>query len=155
MTTSQIKYIKPLASAQKRRRSTINCSEPQLTDQSFKKSCDINSIMSLYAKTGHLPSYSSTPPQYADLTQFPDLNTAYDIAVRAQEAFQELPPIIRKAMDNNAANLESFLSDETNQQLLIQHGVFIPREPEQEERNLTPHDIDALSKAIKPTEKNV
>lgn len=146
-------YQKPMASAQKRLRVKIDCSEPQLTDQSFKKSTDINNIMALYAKTGHLPHYGGSEPLYTDLTQFPDLNTAYDIAVKAQEAFQELPPIIRKAMDNNAANLESFLSDETNQPLLLQHGVLIKRDKPAPERNLTDHDIEALSGALKPQKK--
>lgn len=145
-----MEFITPVNNPHKRNNTQLDCSEPKLTDQSFKNSSNINNIMALYAKTGHLPENRNNPPIFTDLTEFPDLNTAYDIAVRAQEAFQELPPIIRKAMDNDASKLESFLADENNQPLLLQHGVLIKRSEPKPERNLTDADIVALGSAVNP-----
>lgn len=98
-------------------------------DQSFKNSCDINIIMEQYAKTGLLPQTTQIPPSFIDCTQVPSLETAFDIVNSAVNAFYELPPIIRKAMDNDPSKLENFIADAKNRDLLIQHGVLITQEP--------------------------
>lgn len=130
---------------EKRKRVQIDCSEPILTDQSFAKGCDINLIMANYAKTGMLPSFNKVEARYIDNTQTPDLITAFNIANKAQEDFLSLPPEVRKAMGNNPAELENFISDENNQPLLIKHGVLIEKKIEVKESAFTPEDLAIIT----------
>jgi len=111
-----------------RRRSTIDCSEPKITDQSYKSLCDINNIMSNYAKTGMLSHVTTIQPSYLDNTLVPTLEHAHDIVKAANRAFYDLPPTVRKLMDNNPQNLENFINDPENSQILQKHGILISRE---------------------------
>lgn len=121
--------VKPSNLIQEQRlRIQIDCSQPQLTDQSYKNSCDINNIMTQYAKTGMLPNITSKTPQFVDNTLIPDLNTAFELVNSAIEGFNQLPPTIRRLMDNNPANLESFISNRDNAEILVKHGILIPKE---------------------------
>lgn len=109
-----------------RRSIKLNCSEPQLTDQKWKKSCDINNIMKQYAKTGLLPQFMSKTPRFVDNTAIPDLITASEAVNRAYELFYELPSAVRKAMGNDHSQLENFIADEANHDFLRKHGVLAP-----------------------------
>lgn len=111
-----------------RKRVQIDCSHPKLTDQSFKKQCDINNIMMQYSKTGLLPQMSIQTPKFQDNTLIPDLNTAFEHVNNAIDAFKELPPYIRKLMDNNPSNLESFISNTENHDILIKHGLIVKKQ---------------------------
>lgn len=137
-----------------RRRTTIDCSIETAgggADQSSKKQCDINNIMAHYAKTGMLPNMTTAQPQFIDNTLIPDLNTAFEITNRAIEQFKELPPNIRKLMDNNPANLEHFVRDPKNADVLIKAGILLPQITP--EREITLKDIhETLKQNQKPTE---
>jgi len=106
-----------------RQRSSLDCSSPQITDQSYKNACDINNIMANYVKTGMLPQTNSSEPRYVDNTLIPSLEIAHNVIKQAQDAFQALPPYIRKLMDNDPSKLESFISDPENTHLLIKYGL--------------------------------
>jgi len=116
---------------EKRKRSQLKCEDPSLTDQSMKNACDINHIIDYYSKTGTLPHFKEKVPRYIDTTQLPNLMTAFDTVNHAKTLFAELPPKIRKLMDNNPANLEGFLLDRENHDMLIKAGVLsTPEKPE-------------------------
>jgi phage internal scaffolding protein len=145
-------YSLPTNHHERRRRSSINCSSPQIVDQSFKKMCDINNIMAQYAKTGMLPHFKQCNPRYIDTTELPNLMEAYDIVKHAQDQFYELPSAVRKAMDHNPANLEQFLSDPENTSFLLKHGVLEDTTPKPRENTLTEGDIKNLKGAISASE---
>lgn len=111
-----------------RRDVSIDCSSPILTDQSFKNACDINTIMANYAKTGMLSHVSTLTPKYIDNTTIPNLERAYDIVNAAEELFFDLPANIRKLMDNDPSQLETFIANPENTDILIKHGVIIKKE---------------------------
>lgn len=98
-------------------------------DQSFKNSCDVNIIMAQYAKTGMLPQNTSIPARFIDNTTIPSLEHAFDIVNAAYEAFFELPPTIRKLMDNDPSKLENFIADDNNRDLLIKNGILVDKTP--------------------------
>lgn len=102
-------------------------SEPQLTDQSYANACDINVIMAQYAKTGMLPQQTIVQPTYQDNTSIPSLMDSFNIVNQAYDQFMELPPTIRRLMDNNPANLENFISDESNTDILMKHGILVQK----------------------------
>lgn len=107
-----------------RKRSTINCALPIKTDQSDKNACDINLIMENYQKTGLLPHFEEKIPSYVDNTTVPSLLDAHASIRAAKNLFMELPSQIRKLMDNNPENLETFLQDRENLDILVKHGVI-------------------------------
>lgn len=137
-----------------RRRTTVDCSIETHgggADQSSKKQCDINNIMAQYAKSGMLPQINSSEPRFIDNTLIPDLNTAFEVTNRAIELFKELPPTIRKLMDNNPANLESFIQDPNNYGTLLKNGIIVENKPPETE--ITLKDInETLKQNIKTTE---
>jgi len=111
-----------------RKRVQLDCSSPKLTDQSYKNLCDINNIMAQYAKTGTFGHVASRQPQYIDNTTIPNLEDAFSIARNATELFNSLPADIRKLMDNNPVNLESFVHNPDNADMLLKHGLIVKRE---------------------------
>lgn len=119
---------------------SIDCSSPILTDQSYAKACDINVIMANYAKTGMLPNFPEKQPQYLDNTSIPSLMEAFDITNKAIEAFFELPPDIRKLMDNDPANLEIFALNPENSDILLKHGLIVKSKTQESEKIITGGD---------------
>ena len=90
---------------------------PSRTHQEFKDECDVNNIVSNYAKTGFLVD-PTTPvsrvPQFGDFTAIPSFQEAQNALIEAQDAFDALPSNVRKRFSNNPAELMSFLEDPAN-----------------------------------------
>lgn len=107
-----------------RKRVPIDCSSPLITDQSFKAACDINNIMKLYEKTGMLPQQNTIPPRFIDNTQIPSLEEAFNVVKRAYDSFNDLPPAVRKLMDNDPSQMENFISDHNNADLCVKYGLL-------------------------------
>lgn len=132
-----------------RKRSTIDCSSPKITDQSYKKLCDINVIMANYAKTGVFGHVNQNAPRFIDNTGLPSLEKAFEIVYAAEEAFYELPAEIRKLMDNDPSKLESFIQTKENADLLLKHGVLLKREePKDSETTILTKEISKLTEKL-------
>ena len=114
-----------------RRDVSIDCSSPILTDQSYKNACDINIIMANYAKTGLLPTFREQNPIYIDNTTIPNLMEAFEISNRAIEMFNDLPPDVRRLMDNDPANLEQFVLNPENAEILAKNGMILKQNTQQ------------------------
>lgn len=117
-----------------RKRSSFKCTKPSKTDQSFKQTADINNIIKAYTKTGVLPNRPDVG-RYVDNTIVPTLEGAFNASKSAVEAFYQLPATIRKLMDNDPSKLESFILDESNHKLLIEHGLMKAKEKAQDSVN--------------------
>ena len=126
-----------------RRDISIDCSEPKITDQSYKNMCDINVIMANYAKTGVFGHVNSLEPRFIDNTTIPNLEDAYAIVTRAENMFYELPADIRKLMDNDPSNLEAFVQNPENADILLKNGIIVKKEEPK------PTEIQELTQAIK------
>lgn len=107
-----------------RTRITTDCSSPILTEQSHANSVDINYIVAQFKKTGMMPQTLKTP-QYLDNTDQPTLIDAFYAVQDAHTAFLNLPAKVRALMGNNPANLENFIADSENHDILLKHGVLI------------------------------
>ena len=71
-----------------------------LTEQSHKKSCDINAIMARYVKTGlidHVQKYEGT---YGDATGA-DFKAAQDLVAEQKSIFNDLPAPVRAMFKND------------------------------------------------------
>lgn len=106
----------------------IDCSSPQITDQSDAQACDINNIMKNYQKTGMLSHVSQKIAKFQDNTGLPSLEIAFKTVNEAMDAFSELPADIRKLMDNDPSKLEEFIQDKENTEILIKKGILTKKE---------------------------
>lgn len=103
--------------------------EPSRTDQSQKDDCDVNLIIAKYRKTGQLAHLNQFQGQYADTTEFSDLQSALHTTMKAQDAFDSLPAHIRRHFDNSPVEMFNFLQDPKNDDEAIRLGLKKPRKP--------------------------
>lgn len=117
-----------------RQRVSLETKGPSRVDQSQRDLVDINKIVARAQKTGHWP-YNPNRGEafYADASQVTDLLESFEIVQRAEAAFAALPAEVRRAMDNDPRNLESWLADPANIETAAQHGlVNLPPEAPEE-----------------------
>lgn len=116
-----------------------------LTRQSEAEACDINKIMERFDRTGQLPISMKPHPQYGD-ARIIDFQTAKQIVIDAQEAFNELPAKARVHFNHDPQNLLNALVDVTEAKAaeLKALGILVDRE---EDPN------DTLKRIAKNTEK--
>jgi len=105
------------------RRVQHDCSGVSKTKQEYKNSCDINLIMARALKTGIAPQ-AVRQGYYADVSDVPDLATAYEMVNRASEAFYALPADVRRLIDNDPSKLGNFISNPDNMELCVKHGLL-------------------------------
>lgn len=108
----------------KRNRNKLICNDVSLTDQSFKKRCDVNKIVAQYKKTGVLAQPTAYKGYFADFSEVPSLEDAFEAVKRASERFQSLPAEVRLLMSNDPSKLEIWLSDSQNLELAQKHGLI-------------------------------
>lgn len=100
--------------------------EPTMTIQSEKDNCDINVIMNRYATCGTPLPYRTdgVEPVYADVSELGDYMENFQRCKQAEEMFNALPSALRKELDNNPANLISFIQDKKNESRCIEYGLI-------------------------------
>lgn len=105
----------------------LDCSNlPSLTRQEFAADADINTIMAQYEKTGVISHVNNTPPQYLDLSDTPDLQTAITIMRDAETAFMSLPAVVRATFDNNSIKFIDFAQNPANIEKMREWGLAPP-----------------------------
>lgn len=104
-----------------------------MTDQSFQESCNINTIMDRFAKTGQLPNNMREPGQYLDLSSVGEYQDSLNIIATAREAFEALPSDIRKRFNNEPAELLSFMENPDNLDEGVKLGLFTKEQAEKQE----------------------
>jgi len=108
-----------------KRVSTVN-TEPSKTDQQWKKSCDVNEIVTRYKKTGQLNHVRANQGTYADVSQIPDLLTSLLQVKKAEEAFLTVPAELRKKLDNDPVQFIEYLQDPKNDDEARKFGLKPP-----------------------------
>ena len=103
-----------------------------LTEQHHAESCDINVIVarSMLDPESLAPEQ---PPQYLDLSEYPDFETMQNRVAEAHSLFEDLPAEVRFKFDNKPAELLKFMSDPANANEAIDLGLFKPSEPPKSE----------------------
>ena len=100
--------------------------DKSMTQQQFKKECDVNSILENYRKNGTpLPNPQFTE-NIVDLTTYGDFQQSMDTIRESIELFESLPAALRKKMNNDPANLPSYL--EENEHEAIKYGLMTKKE---------------------------
>jgi len=104
---------------------TIN-NEPDMAQQQYKDSTDVNTIMNKYEKTGVVTHLAKSQGYFKELGEPEDLLDAKMRLIKAERAFDALPAEIRAQCDHNPANFLTMLKDPTKKELLTQYGILDP-----------------------------
>ena len=101
---------------------------PTMTQQQFKTECDINHIMAQYEQTNllvdPLVSRNAGEPLFGDFSEMPDLMTAQNKLIEAQELFMSIPSRIRKEFDNDPLAFVEFCQNPDNEAKLREYGFL-------------------------------
>lgn len=107
----------------KRNRVCPPAGSESMTQQHFKKECDINYILKKYQKTGLVEHVQQFGGRYEDLSQPVDYQTALNIVIEANAAFSSLPSSVRKRFSNNPQEFLEFASNPDNAQEMAKLGL--------------------------------
>jgi len=119
--------------------------ETSRTIQSAKTECDINVIIDR-ANRGIYPNNADRQGQYADVSDIPDYQTAFDIVQQTHDKFMELPAKTRDRFANDPQRLLQFLQDPENRDEAVTLGLINPpssppqKEPQSASPNPPAHD---------------
>lgn len=112
-----------------RRRVPLECNDKSLTQQSFRDSVDINSIISRFSKQGGVPAMEYTADLFADFSSLGSYQDCMNAVIDANEIFDTLPPGIRNRFSNSPGDFLDFVSDPSNLDEMIELGLA-PKAPE-------------------------
>lgn len=108
-----------------RRRVTIDCSEGDRTQQSFKDECDVNALMKKFERDGLLDHVNRLEGRYGDFGTGDDFHSSMIKVQAAQEMFMTLPAKLRAEFVNDAgAFLDWF--DGASEEDLREKGLLPP-----------------------------
>ncbi|AXL14484.1 internal scaffolding protein [Microviridae sp.] len=107
-----------------RRRTTIDCSDSTLVEQSHAPMCDVNLILKRYETSGVMSHVAGRSPRYGDFSSAEDYLTSCNKVIQANESFLALPAQIRKRFDNDPAKLLEFCLDENNRDEAQKLGII-------------------------------
>jgi len=105
----------------------VDCSDSKdRTQQTHRKQCDINTIVSRAFKTGFLP-ITSQKPMYGDFTGAKDFTDSRNAIQAAEREFLKLKPEIRARFKNDVSKMLGFLEDEKNYEEGVKLGLLEKR----------------------------
>ncbi len=104
-------------------RPVLDCG-PGRTKQSFKDDCDINIIVEKHARTGLISHLAKGVPQFADVSELPDYQTAIQQIRDAQDYFMGLPAAVRAEFKNDAGQFIDFMSQDASEEKLEELGLI-------------------------------
>lgn len=96
------------------------------TKQSFKAECDINNILKKYRDTGILTHTRDSQPLYGDFSEITDYQGSLNQVIQAQEAFEQLPALVRKRFANDPGKFVEFVQDDKNYDEALKLGLLDP-----------------------------
>lgn len=109
------------------------------TDQSFKDTQNVNSIMRRYSALGY--DYSKLPDvakgAYGDFTKIKDYQSSLNASLEVQKAFMSLPSEIRKRFYNDPQKLNDFMKDPKNKEEAEKIGLLKKQPPKVEIPEIT------------------
>ena len=93
------------------------------TDPIFAEELKIQNMIKKYDSTNLLELVSNKTPQYVDLSDVTDLQSAMSKIQEAQETFMEVPATIRERFQNNPQSFYNFVNDKNNLDELVNMGL--------------------------------
>lgn len=144
---NELGFKKPKQSIfRQRRRMKIEVEGKSMTEQSHKDSCDINTILRRYQKTGileHVNKYQGKYMEYPDSTTFHD---AMNLVAEANSLFESIPSQIRAEFDNDPSKFIDFMQNPDNREKMEDMGLSSEHLPLSEKEILAQEAAKAATK---------
>jgi len=121
MTTATYSFYTPHPSI------TLDCGTEEITKQSHKAECDINTILSQFSRTGIIDHINNSPAEWLDLPDTMDFQQSLAVISEAQDAFASLPSQVRDYYQNSPAVFLGALTNPAEHDRLVEYGVLKPR----------------------------
>lgn len=112
-----------------RRRVLVLITGPSLTKQSFAKECNINTIMGKFEKTGNISHLNNHNGGYGNYIGYLDYHASLNKIHEADQAFNELPPLVRSKFHNDPAQFLEFAQNSENLTEMREMGLAPPERP--------------------------
>jgi len=114
-----------------RRRVTVHCGKTEKnkgrTQQQFKEQCDINAIMKKYERTGVLDHMrNEVQGEFGDFSDVPSYQESLNQVINAHEAFDSLPPRVKREFGYDPLKMVAFCADEKNLERARELGLAKP-----------------------------
>lgn len=106
--------------------SALVCKDPSLTQQQFAVESDINTIVDVFMKTGHLPDPVSMP-QYVNYDGVFDFQSAMNVVRAADENFMRMDAKVRSRFHNSPQEFLEFFADPSNTDEAIRLGLAVAK----------------------------
>lgn len=127
------------------RKFSFECRGESLTQQQFKKECDVNQILNKYKKTGMITHINKHQGNFGDFSNVDDYQTSLHKVMTAQASFMQMPSELRNKFNNDPAQLISFMTDDKNKEDCIKFGLI--KKPEIDKTQI------AMEKALENNDK--
>lgn len=131
-----------------RSRNSFTTTGPSVTQQNFKKECDINNILAKYQRTGLVEHVSRFHGDYKDLSDPVDYQTALNVVIAGQDAFNSLPSSVRKRFGNDPEEFLTFVMNPENKEELYDMGLA--NRPVNLDQALLDQDVSGIPPVIEP-----
>lgn len=99
------------------------------TEQAHKASCDINSILKQYDRTGLITHVNRIQAEYGDYTAINEYQQSLNLVIKAQADFDALPSAIRKRFGFDPGLFVEFVTNPSNQDEMIRLGLAVDNRP--------------------------
>lgn len=96
------------------------------TKQSFKDECDINVLMSRFAKGQPLDHLIRPGGHFGDWSEVPDFQVAQQYIIDAHSLFEQVPANVRERFMNDPARFLAFATDQANADEMRRLGLLKP-----------------------------
>lgn len=118
------------ANGRTRVRTMFGDDSPSLTQQQFKKECDVNEIVMKFRRTGTITHVrNAAAGVYADMSSIPSYQDALNTIIKANEAFAEVPADIRNRFAHDPQKFIDFLADPKNDDEAVKLGLKVRPDP--------------------------
>lgn len=119
-----------------------------LTDQQYKRECDINCILKDFGATGRLPVHGEGVS--GDFSEIGDYQACLDRINRAKDEFMALPSDIRSRFGNDPAAYVDFVLDPVNTEECVRLGIKVKKEHKATTDELLSEIVKNTSKEVSP-----
>lgn len=137
------KKFRKLSSSRSPRRISVGRSfdiKEKRTEQHHAKSCDINTIMAKYLKTGVIDHVNKHSAHYGEVSAA-DYHAAQNLVADQKTVFEELPAFVRDHYENDVGNyLEALQTNEGVEEL---QKVLYPTDSYEEKEKLATEQMEA------------
>lgn len=99
------------------------------TKQAHASMCDVNNIIKQYDKTGLFAHVNNAVAEYGDYTEVNEFAESLNRVIQAQDAFDQLPSLVRKRFGNDAGEFFEFATNPANAEEMVKLGLAEMREP--------------------------